>query len=77
MATDEDGNLFTTYTDDEGKLIMERRGNTRYPSVCRRELYPYMQAHTGTVMTDWEGLQQAADMREAIQVLQTVGARGG
>ena len=55
VATDEDGNLFTTYTDDEGKLIMERRGNTRYPSVCRRELYPYMQAHTGTVMTDWEG----------------------
>ena len=56
---------------------MERRGNTRYPSVCRRELYPYMQAHTGTVMTDWEGLQQVADMPEAGQVRQTAGAREG
>ena len=26
VITDEDGNTFTTYTDDEGKLIMERRG---------------------------------------------------
>ena len=26
VVTDEDGNTFTTYTDDEGKLIMERRG---------------------------------------------------
>ena len=42
---------------------------------CNREQTP--QARTDTVMTDWEGLQQAADMREAVQVQQTAGARGG
>ena len=36
-----------------------------------------LQAHTGTVMTDWAGLQQAADMPEAVQVQQTAGAREG
>ena len=41
---------------------------------CNREQTP--QARTDTVMTDWEGLQQAADMREAGQVRQTAGARG-
>ena len=35
------------------------------------------QARTDTVMTDWEGLQQAADMRKVEQVQQTVGAREG
>ena len=29
VVTDEDGNTFTTYTDDEGKLIMERRGTDK------------------------------------------------